>query len=300
MSEIAPAAPTVDPDAEPWEEPPRRAAPTLAPVLVAEGFEGPLDWLLEMVRAHKIDLARLSIIALVESFATAMDAALSQNVPTPEVARWAAWTVMAAQLAELRSRLLLPADVPEARKAHAEAEALRRQWISRAKIAAAAAWLDRRPQLGRDVFARGRPEPAWTGQGTALQPAAAGGLGRTDDDTDGLALEEGDEFTELMRACLVALRLPSAGELYQPRLLRFWSISDAAQRISQLLPRLPDGACLEEFLPDAAEQDPAGGLHHRAALAATLVAGLELARGGGITLQQAETWGLVIVSDVER
>ncbi|MGI4802285.1 MAG: segregation and condensation protein A [Janthinobacterium lividum] len=296
MSEIAPA-PTADPDAEPWEEPPRRAAPTLAPMLVADGFEGPLDWLLEMVHAHKIDLARLSILALVESFANVMDAALSQNVPTPELARWAAWTVMASQLAELRSRLLLPADLPEARNAHAEAEALRRQWISRAEMAAAADWLDRRPQLGRDVFAPGRPEPARAGQGAGSAQATTGGSGLAEEDADVLALEERDEFTELMRACLVALRLPSINELYQPRLLPFWSISDATRRISQLLPRLPDGACLEEFLPDAAKQDPAGGLHHRAALAATLVAGLELARGGSITLQQVETWGLVIVAD---
>lgn len=68
-------------------------------MLVVDGFDGPLDWLLEMSRAYKLDQAQLSILALIESLAGAMEAALSWNVPTPELARWAAWTVMAAQLA---------------------------------------------------------------------------------------------------------------------------------------------------------------------------------------------------------
>ena len=74
------------------------------------------------------------------------------------------------------------------------------------------------------------------------------------------------------------------------------TVRDAARRISQLLPQLPAGASLEEFLPDAAGQAAARGMHHRAALAATLVAGLELARGGDIALQQAEIWGSIMVT----
>jgi segregation and condensation protein A len=70
------------------------------------------------------------------------------------IGHWAAWTVMAATLTELRSRLLLPADAPEARAAEEEAEALRRQ-LGRARMRLAAGWLERRPRLGREVFARG-------------------------------------------------------------------------------------------------------------------------------------------------
>ena len=118
-------------DPSDWGDPPRVARGDTAPVLSVDGFEGPLDWLLEMVRAKKIDLARLSIAALIAAFVTAMDAALAQRRDA-DIGRWAAWTVMAATLTEIWSRLLLPADAPEAREAAAEAEALRRQLLDRA------------------------------------------------------------------------------------------------------------------------------------------------------------------------
>jgi hypothetical protein len=63
-----------------WEDPPRGASADSAPVLSIDGFAGPLDWLLEMAQAQKIDLARLSIVALIEAFATALEAALADRV----------------------------------------------------------------------------------------------------------------------------------------------------------------------------------------------------------------------------
>ena len=140
-----------------WEDPPRGARGDTAPLLSVDGFTGPLDWLLEMVRAKRIDLARLSIAALIEAFADAMTAALADRHAI-RIEHWAAWTVMAATLTELWSRLLLPPDAPEARAAAAEAEALRRQLLERARMREAAGWLERRPQLGHAVFARGTPE----------------------------------------------------------------------------------------------------------------------------------------------
>jgi len=175
--------------------------------------------------------------------------------------------VMAAHLTELRSRLLLPADAPQARTAQAEAEALRQQWVRRAGMAAAADWLERRPQLGFEVFARGRPEAARAGQ----------------------AAETAD-LTDLLRACLVALRLPRHAETYQPRRLPFWGIRDAAAQITRLLGGLPDGGDLGAFLPAIAEASASRALHCRAAVAATFVAGLELTRGGAVTLEQDTSW----------
>ena len=153
MGQPGPSSPT-------WDAPPRHRSGPTSPTLAVAGFEGPLDWLLALARTRKIDLTRLSILALVEAFADALEAGLHRtpDAPAPDLAQWAAWTVMAAHLAELRSRLLLPADAPEARTAQAEAEALRRHWVRRAEMAAAADWLERQHQLGRDVFARGRPE----------------------------------------------------------------------------------------------------------------------------------------------
>jgi len=64
------------PAAPGWEDPLHHEAPATSPILAVDGFEGPLDWLLAMARARKVDLARLSILALVEAFGTAMQAAL--------------------------------------------------------------------------------------------------------------------------------------------------------------------------------------------------------------------------------
>ena len=173
-----------------WEDPPRAAPTELAPVLSVNGFAGPLDWLLEMAQARKIDLARLSIVALIEAFATAMESALARRVGSraAELGRWGAWLVMAASLAFLRSRLLLPGDSPEAKAAEDEAEALRHRLVSRAQVRAAADWLERRPQLGRDVF----------GCGTGDRRHGGGRPG---------------DVTELLRACLVALHVPEQADV---------------------------------------------------------------------------------------
>jgi segregation and condensation protein A len=167
-----------------WGDPPRIPSAASAPMLSVDGFEGPLDWrLLEMVRARQIDVARLAVVALVEAFASAMETALARQDNAPaQLVRWGDWLVMAATLAHLRSRLLLPADAPEAKAAVAEAEALRRQLVCRAQMQAAAAWLERQPQLGRDVFLRG-----------ASEGSTSGHVG---------------DITDLLRACLVALAVP--------------------------------------------------------------------------------------------
>jgi len=300
----ADAAPSHPGPAPPvWEDPPHRHASATSPILAVDGFEGPLDWLLALARARKIDLARLSILALVEAFAGAMDAALRRtpDTPAPDLARWAAWTVMAAQLTELRSRLLRPVDATEAQTAQAEAEALRRHWVLRTQMAAAADWLEQQPQLGREVFARGRPE---AGQGTGVAGTRAG-----HDTEDGLVEGadaaavrtrdsepvEGGDITELLRACLVALRLPPHAEAYQPRRLPFWDIGDATHQMTQLLATWPDGAELGAFLPKIAGTGADRALHARAAVAATLVAALELSRSGALTLQQEAPWHAIRV-----
>ena len=287
---------------ETWEDPPRRppAEADTSPVLAVAGFEGPLDWLLELARTRRLDLRRLSILALVEAFGDAMTAALVPAPPVAELARWHGWMVMAAQLAELRSRLMLPAEDPRAQAGQVEAEALRRQVISRAEMVAVADWLERQPQLGRDVFACGRPEAGQTGARRKGQGAAHRAVATFVDDADeqdGAGQDEAgqDDLTELLRACLVVLRLPARAEAYQPRRLPFWSVADATTRISRMLRTMPEGGVLDVFLPALPEHGPeqAGPEQtraSRAALAATLVAGLEMARSGGVTLQQEASW----------
>lgn len=252
-----------------WEYPARGARGDTAPLLSVDGFTGPLDWLLEMVRAKRIDLARLSIAALIEAFVDVMTAALAGRHAI-RIENWAAWTVMAATLTELWSRLLLPPDAPEARTAAAQAEALRRQLLERARMREAAGWLERRPQLGHAVFARGM---------SAAMPS-----GRASD------------VTELLRGCLVALRVPEThAAALRPAPPRLWQVTDAIARIQRLLDVLPDASPLSEFLPAPGGAESARPLRRRAAVASTLVAGLELARTGALALDQDAAWTAIRV-----
>ena len=249
-----------------WEDAPRRPPEIAAPVLVGAGFEGRLDWLLELARAQRIDLAKLSIVDLVDAFVAALDAALSEQSVRADLSRWGEWLVMAATLALLRSCLLLPPDAPEARAAHDEAEAIRRQMLERAAIRHAADWLDRQAQLGRDVFARG---------GVAARASSQGRMG---------------DITDLFRACLVALRVPEQADAYQLRFLKLWRVPDAIGRITRMLGEQPKGGALSSFLPALRAEAEDKELRCRAAVASTFLAGLELARDGTLQLRQEQHW----------
>lgn len=267
MTDAADSAATAagtSPDLSGWEDPPRAAGRDTAPVLSVDGYAGPLDWLLEMVRAKQLDLARLPIGALITQFAGALATALASR-DVRQVERWAGWTVMAATLTELRSRLLLPVNGEASRAAEAEAEALRRRLLDRARMRQAADWLERRPQLGREVFRRGAPEANASGRGA--------------------------DITDLLRACLVALIVPAEqAAAYRPRPPPFWRVTDAIPHLRRWLDAVSDGGPLAAFLPAIDGDDPGRTLRCRAAVASTLVAGLELARDGAVTLAQDAAW----------
>jgi segregation and condensation protein A len=134
---------------------PERAADEPALIVDVEGFEGPLDLLLTLARQQKVDLARISILALADQYLVFIEHARRLRL---ELA--ADYLVMAAWLAYLKSRLLLPEvhgeDGPSAEDMAASlAQRLRRLEA----IRAVAEQLMGRPQLDRDVFARGAPEP---------------------------------------------------------------------------------------------------------------------------------------------
>jgi len=228
-----------------------------------EGFEGPLDLLLDLARAQKVDLAKISILALVEQYLAVIEGARRVRL---ELA--ADWLVMAAWLAWLKSRLLLPegADAEDAEQA---ADALAGRLRDLSEMRAAAAWLGARPQLGHEVFARGAPED------------------HTEIDRSRLALDLGS----LVRGYLLATRRRAGAGRYQPRPLNLWSVKDALARLGALLGSLPDWTSLEQFLPD----DFGTPLEHRAALASTLLAGLEMARGGVVRLRQEQAFGPILV-----
>jgi segregation and condensation protein A len=229
-------------------------------VLHLDGFEGPLDLLLELARAQKVDLARISILALVEQYLAVIEGARALRL---ELA--ADWLVMAAWLTWLKSRLLVPETAEAAEEGATAAEALADRLRALEAVRAAAAWLGARPLLGVDVFARGAPED------------------HTEVDRSGLRLD----LAALVRAYISAARRAAATRAYRPRKLTIWTVQEALGRLREMLGRVPDWATLERFIPAAL----GGGTERRAALASTLLAGLELARDGSLRLRQDEPFG---------
>jgi segregation and condensation protein A len=124
-------------------------------IVDVEGFEGPLDLLLTLARQQKVDLAKISILALADQYLVFIEAARKVRL---ELA--ADYLVMAAWLAYLKSRLLLPEAAPGEGPSAEDLALARANRLRRLEaIREFAGKIMERPQLGRDVFARGLPEP---------------------------------------------------------------------------------------------------------------------------------------------
>jgi len=235
-------------------------------LLSLDGFEGPLDLLLELAKGEKVDLSRISIVSLVDQYLAVIEGAREIRL---ELA--ADWLVMAAWLAWLKSRLLLPAG-EELEEGELAADALASRLRDLQAMREAALWLGARPLLGRDVFIRAEPEDL------------------TEIDRSRLALDAAG----LSRAYLAAVRRTMGKRQYRPAEVNIWTVKDALGRLERLLGRLPDWSTLERFLP----HDLATGRERRAATASTLLAGLELARNGVIRLRQDVTFGPILIGAV--
>jgi segregation and condensation protein A len=231
-------------------------------VVDLDGFEGPLDLLLDLARAQKVDLARISILDLAEQFL-----AYLRGLRVLELQVAAEYLVMAAWLAYLKSQLLLPPAERELTDAEAVAEDLGERLRRLEALRRAAGLLADRPRLGQARFARGRPEPV----AVTITPVWQAGLADLFA-AYGSAMRRG----RMVRMTMPARRLVSA-DAQLARLARLLTGSDW----HHLASFLPDG------LGDA--------LHRRSALAASLIASLELARQGRLELQQAAPFGPIMV-----
>lgn len=238
-------------------------------LLKLEGFEGPLDLLLDLARAQKVDLAKISILALVDQYLAVIEGARKVRL---ELA--AEWLVMAAWLTWLKSRLLVPAGSDAEADPEQLAEMLTERLQALELIRAAAAWLGGRPALGIDVFALGAVED------------------HTVIDNSRLVIDQ----AAFLSAYLRGRRRGTKRVAYQPRNLSWFTVQDALQRMTSLLGAMPDWASLEQFLPEIRpERAEDHRLQHRAALSSMLIAGLELARGGQLRLRQEEAFGPILV-----
>ncbi len=234
-------------------------------VVDLSGYEGPLDMLLELARQQKVDLVHISILALAEQYLAFIAGARDLRL---EIA--ADYLVMAAWLAYLKSRLLLPRETsPEEEPSGAEmAAALRFQLQRLEAMREAGVRLLARPRLGYEVLPRGaveRPEVVRTPY---------------------------YELTlyDLLRAYADQQRR-KAGAMLHIAPTALYSMDDALQRLRDMLGKVPDWQTLMNFLPP----DLSGPLVLRSAIAATFSASLELTRSGKAQIRQDRPFGPIYV-----
>jgi len=254
----------MDVDTE-FESPAPAAPPGSELVINLEGFEGPIDLLLALARQQKVDLIHLSILQLADQYLAYIAAAKRLRL---EVA--ADYLVMAAWLAYLKSRLLLPEPEADDEPSGPEmAEALAFQLRRLEAMQQAGARVMAMPRLGFEVFARGAPE------GVEVIRTPVYQLSLYD------LLKAYGEHQKRAKAPSLEI---AATEIY--------SMDDALERLGRLVVgRLPDWQTLAAFLPQGLT-DP---LVMRSAVAATLAASLELVRSGRLQLRQTSAFGPIYV-----
>jgi len=258
-----------DGDLSDWEQAERddqglSAAETL--VVDVEGFEGPLDLLLALARTQKVDLAGISVLALAQQY---LDFIAEARRLRLEIA--ADYLVMAAWLTFLKSKLLLPAqqDIED----EPTGEELGRLLAFRLKrlhaMREAAAALMTRKRLGRDVFARGMPEPLRITRKSTYQA----------------------NLYDLLKA-YAQQRQRNAVKSWEVRQRTVWSLKKARDELERLLGTSCDWAPLDQLL---AEFLVGGPELRRTALASGFTATLEMAREGALELRQAKMFARLLV-----
>ncbi|MGH6947951.1 MAG: segregation and condensation protein A [Kiloniellales bacterium] len=256
-------------ETEPFEE--ARAAPPDSRFLVdLEGYEGPLDVLLDLARDQKVDLTRLSILALADQYLEFIRAARHLRL---ELA--ADYLVMAAWLAYLKSRLLLPdLESEEGEPSGAEmAAALRFQMQRLQAMRDAGSKILALPQLGSEVFRRGAPEPLRVVTKTRYSAS----------------------LYDLLRAYSRS-RGPTRAKALRIAPQELYTVDAAIERLGRLLGETPGWRTLASFLPP----DIRGGIYWRSTVAATFAAALEMCRRGQLRLRQDTPFGQIQVHQAKE
>ena len=237
------------------EDRPERASTDPALVVDVDGFEGPLDLLLHLARTQRVDLSRISVLALVEQYLTFIERARSIRL---ELA--ADYLVMAAWLAYLKSRLLIPKQPGEAGESGEEMAAVLQFRLKRLEaMREVASRLMNRNRLGRDVFARGAPE---------LEVL---------DVTNRYSASLFDLLTayavQRQNQAVTNVRIAARG---------VWSLKEARDILMRLVGDLPDWTALDRYLIDYFTDREA----RATAIASSFAATLELVREGELEMRQ--------------
>lgn len=245
-------------------------------LLNIDGFEGPIDVLLEMARNQKVDLREISILQLVRQYLAFIERAKTMRL---ELA--AEYLVMAAWLAYLKSRLLIPKDKEDGAEISGDqmAEALQFQLRRLEAMRDAAQKLLKRPQLGVDIFARGMPEGLRTKFETHWQVS----------------------LIDLLKA-YGDIKRRQEYKNYELPTFNILSMEDAANNLAKMLGNLPRSGphsvwtTLESFIPEGIK-DP---LLVRSTVASTFTAGLEMAKQGKLEIRQDGAFRTIYLRTANR
>jgi segregation and condensation protein A len=236
----------------------RREAEAL--IVDVDGFEGPLDVLLTLSRTQKVDLRKISILALVEQYMAFIEQARALRI---ELA--ADYLVMAAWLAFLKSKLLLPPDPSEEGPSGEDLAAhLAFQLERLAAMRECAAKLMARDRLGRDRFIRGQPQAFTTNRKITY--------------TAGLL--------DLMQA-YARIRTRDDFRPYVMDREKVLTMEEALDRLRGMVGYMGEWADLMTYLPDTWTADPKS---RRSATAANFAAALELTKAGKVEIRQSDTF----------
>lgn len=224
-------------------------------VVDVSGFEGPLDLLLYLARTQKVDLARISVLALTEQYITFIETAQQLRL---ELA--ADYLVMAAWLAYLKSKLLIPRQPGDEGESGEEMAAILQFRLKRLEaMRDAAARLVNRNRLGRDVFARGMPET--------------------------VIVERHNEYSATLYDLLsayAALRQRQAVSNVKIEVRGVWSLKQARDILTRMVGEFSDWTALEiyliRYLVSPADR--------ATAIASSFAASLELVREGKLEIRQ--------------
>lgn len=234
-------------------------------VVDVDGFEGPLDILLVLARTQKVDLRKVSILQLAEQYLRFVEEAKRLRI---ELA--ADYLVMAAWLAFLKSRLLLPKDPEEEGPSGEELAAHLAYQLERLEaMRRVAAQLLARDQKGRDFFVRGAPESVATAR-------------KTDWDAS---------LLDLMQAYARIKTKESFSPLHLKR-EPVMTMEHALERLRFIVGNMLDWSDLSSFLPDGWQVDPK---RRRSAIAASFAASLEMVKSGEIELRQDKIFAPVMI-----
>ncbi|MDA8869770.1 segregation/condensation protein A [Rhizobiaceae bacterium] len=236
-----------------------RTAPDEGFAVDVEGYEGPLDLLLDLARRQKVDLAKISVLDLAVQYLRFVEEARRLRL---ELA--ADYLVMAAWLAYLKSRLLLPEPAGDDEPSGEELAAQLAFRLARLEaMRDVSTRLVNRNRLGRDVFARGAPEPVVIAREKRFSASLF----------DLLTAYASQRQRQSVSTVRIAKR-------------EGWSLSDARDAITRLVGRLDDWTPLDTFLASYLAPPE----QRASVLASSFAASLELVREGVLDMRQSEAF----------